>query len=369
MNVTHLGFTAPGASSAEKAVGDLARFLPVPRLDAYRPFDLIRGLLGSVPFSVLNYTRQEMTAALQQLLSQERFDIVQLESIHLAGYLPVIRAAANPPRVIACDWHNIESEVLQRYSETTSSLPRRAYAWHAARKLRDYERWFVQQCGLHIVVSERDGETLRSYGAKAPVAVIENGVDTGQFAASDPSGAAAKRHRILFVGAMDYHANIDGAVFFAREAWPRVSARLPDAVFTIVGRNPSEAVRTLAKVERVEVTGTVADVRPYYREALVAVVPLREGGGTRLKILEAMAAGVPVVSTTLGAEGLSARPDADYLLADSGEAMAQAILWLERDRARSSAIAGAGLELVRRHYDWAALGDALAERLIESVRR
>ena len=165
-----------------------------------------------------------------------------------------------------------------------------------------------------------------------------------------------KRHRVVFVGAMDYHANIDGAVFFAREVWPQVAARLPDAVFTIVGRNPSEAVSPLARGERIEVTGTVPDVRPYYRSALIAVAPLRVGGGTRLKILEAMAAGVPVVSTTLGAEGLTALPNVDYLLADTGEAVAEAILELARDPLRRARIAAAGHELVRRRYDWAALG-------------
>jgi polysaccharide biosynthesis protein PslH len=363
MRVTHLGFTAPGAAAGEVPTGEDVRFIPVRRHAGYRALDLLRGAIGRVPFSVLNYTQPEMSAALARLLREERFDIVQLESIHLAGYLPVIRAAAHPPRLIVCDWHNIESEVLQRYSETTSSRPRRAYARHAARKLREYERWFVHQCGLHLVVSERDGETLRQYGNQAPVAVIENGVDTGQFASS--GGGGAKRHRILFVGAMDYHANVDGVVFFAREVWPRVAAKLPDAIFTIVGRKPTAEVRALAGGERIEVSGTVPDVCPYYGEALIAVAPLRVGGGTRLKILEAMAAGVPVVSTTLGAEGLAAEPGVDYLVADAGDAMAQAILDLALDPTQWERMASAGRVLVQRRYDWTALGDALAERLFE----
>jgi len=368
MFVTQIGFITPGHTPDASPGGAAPRFIPVPRHGSYRPLDLVRGVMGSVPFSVLNYTRREMTGALQRLLSEERFDIVQLESIHLAGYLPVIRAAANPPRAIVCDWHNIESEVLQRYGDTTPSLPRRAYARHAARKLREYERSFVQACNLHIAVSERDRETLRQFGAREPIAVIENGVDIRQFSFSEAGDAPPKRYRVVFVGAMDYHANIDGAAFFAREVWPQVAASLPDATFTIVGRNPSGEVSALARGERIEVTGTVPDVRPYYQEALVAVAPLRVGGGTRLKILEAMAAGVPVVSTTLGAEGLAAQADADYLLADTGTAMAQAILDLARDPVRCARVAAAGRELVQRRYDWAALGDELAARLFEIVR-
>jgi glycosyltransferase involved in cell wall biosynthesis len=164
---------------------------------------------------------------------------------------------------------------------------------------------------------------------------------------------------------MDYHANIDAAVFFAREVWPKLAERVPDAVFTIVGRKPSDAVRALAAGERIEVTGTVDDVRPFYREAWVAVAPLRVGGGTRLKILEAMAAGVPVVSTGLGAEGLHAEPNRDYLLADTAGALVEAIAGLAGDAAKRTALIRAGRDLVERQYDWAALGDALAGHLLQ----
>lgn len=361
---THVGFVAPGAPTGAFPAGG-PRSIAVPRYGSYRPLDLIKGFAGHVPFSVLNYTRGEMTTALQALLNEERFDIVQLESIHLAGYLPAIRGAANPPKAIVCDWHNIESEVLRRYADASRSLPHRVYARHAARKLEGFERRFIGECDLHIAVSNRDRDTLHKYSAGARVAVIENGVDTTQFA--DAAGGSAKQYRILFVGAMDYHANIEGATFFARDVWPRVRTAVPDAVFTIVGRNPSPDVRALAVGERVEVTGTVADVRPYYREALVAIVPLRVGGGTRLKILEAMAAGVPVVSTALGAEGLAAEPGTHFLLADNPEAITQAILELGRNPAQTERLIAAGRDLVRRQYDWAALGDELANQLIALV--
>lgn len=362
MRVTHVGFGSPAALSSSAETGE-PRFIAVPRTGAYRPLDLLRGAIGTVPFSVLNYARAEMAAALRQLLAEERFDILLMESIHLSGYLPAIRSAQHPPAIVVCDWHNIESEVLRRYSDITRSVARRIYARHASRQLERYERRFLGQCALHIAVSGRDAETMRRFNADADVVVIENGVDAYEFSGSD-TVPGARRHRVLFVGAMDYHANIEAAVSFANEVWPELARNLRDAVFTIVGRNPSAAVRLLANRERIEVTGTVPDVRPYYRDAWLAVVPLRVGGGTRLKILEAMAAGVPVISTGLGAEGLSAEPGRDYLLADTPREMVQAALDLAGNPDHHATIASAGRELARSRYDWGALGDRLAERLM-----
>ncbi|HVF91170.1 MAG TPA: glycosyltransferase, partial [Blastocatellia bacterium] len=169
------------------------------------------------------------------------------------------------------------------------------------------------------------------------------------------------RNRVVFVGSMDYHANVDAAVCFAREAWPALRERNPELVFTIVGRNPAPEVRALARIPGVEVTGTVGDVRPYYRDALAEVVPLRIGGGSRLKILEAMAAGVPVVSTRLGAEGLAVIDDRNILLADSAEGQRRAILSLFEDRALWQRLAHEGRVLVRSRYDWSAIGASLLE--------
>jgi len=191
--------------------------------------------------------------------------------------------------------------------------------------------------------------------------VVENGVPLESFAAA--GGTSVRRFRVLFSGAMDYHANVEAAAWFAAEAWPAIHEAAPGTVLTIVGRNPAPAVRELAARPGIEVTGTVAEVIPYYHEALVAVVPLRVGGGTRIKILEAMAAGVPVVSTTLGAEGLAAQPGEHYLLADTGRDLAAAVTAVLRDGPLGRRLTEAARELVRRRYDWAPLGDRLAEEL------
>jgi polysaccharide biosynthesis protein PslH len=365
MRVTHAGFLQVTEARGEqpKDASPEHRFIAVPREGSYRIPDLVRGAVGRVPFSVLNYKRAGMRATIAKLLSATRFDIVLLEGVHLGEYLPMLRAGA-PQAAVVCDWHNIESEILQRYSETAPGWARQQYARRTAEKLAAYEQWFVNQCDMHVVVSERDREKLLDYGARVPVIVIENGVPLSRFCRSTAGEISRKgRFRIVFTGAMDYHANIEAVTEFAQEVWPRLRAGAPSLVFTIVGRNPAPEVRKLAQQEGIEVTGMVPDVWPYYVEAAAAVMPLRVGGGTRIKILEAMAAGVPVVSTGIGAEGLAATPGIHYLLANSRGEMLAALQDLLRDPARKTQMTEAARDFVRRH-DWALLGERLAQELL-----
>jgi sugar transferase (PEP-CTERM/EpsH1 system associated) len=333
--------------------------ITVPRDSAYTPAKVARGLLGRTPLTVLNYTTDSMKRALEKLLGENDFDIVQMESIHLMSYLPILRQARRRP-IVVCDWHNIESELMQRYSEREPGFLRRAYATRTARLMSAFEKRALREFDAHITVSQRDAGGLQALNPEARIFVIENGVDTAFY--SEPEmerGDGSPAHRIVFVGSMDYHANIDGAVNFARQVWPRVRERLPQLTFTIVGKDPSAEVRELSQLPGIEVTGTVDDVRPFYRDAIAAVVPLNVGGGSRLKILEAMAAGVPVISTTLGAEGLEVRADENILIADANEQLAEAIIKLVEDEARREELIAAGRELVSSRYDWSGLGNEL----------
>jgi polysaccharide biosynthesis protein PslH len=175
------------------------------------------------------------------------------------------------------------------------------------------------------------------------------------------------RKDLVFLGRMDYHANIDAALYFAKKIWPLIRERRPDLRFVIVGAHPAKEILALRDVAGVSVTGTVDDVRPYYRSALAAVVPLRVGGGTRLKVLEAMAAGTPVISTTLGAEGLAVTNGKDILLADSPEAIADAVTSLEANNPAWQDLVTNARNLVRAHYDWPVIGDVLLRLYAEQV--
>lgn len=351
----------------------------VKRDPGYTPAKIIRGALGRTPLSLLNYTTEAMKQALAQILSKQDFDVVQVESIHLMGYLPILRAAPGRPWVI-CDWHNIESEVMQRYSEREPNFLRRTYARKTARQLSTLEQQATHDFDAHVVVSYRDRERLLQLNPASSISVIENGVDGAYYSDQEIEKAHAawrihqrpddagvdgvrqspsRANRIVFVGSMDYHANIDAVVDFAREVWPAVHERNPELVFTIVGRDPAAEVRQLASIRGIEVTGTVADVRPYYREAVASIVPLKVGGGSRLKILEAMAAGVAVVSTTLGAEGLNVRQAVNILIADTNAQFLEAITGVLENEELRRQLSDAGRALVASRYDWARAGESL----------
>jgi len=336
--------------------------ITVPRAPGYTFSKILRGALGRTPLPVINYTTNTMKQALERILGENDFDIVQMESIHLMDYLPIIRAARSRPQVV-CDWHNIESELMRQYSDRESNVARRAYARKTARLMSEFERRGLHEFDAHIAVSQRDAQQLGNLNAEARVFVVENGVDTAYYGEGAVSGVKApgEQNRIVFVGSMDYHANIDGAVNFARDVWPGLHDRESNLIFTIVGREPAPEVRELRSIPGVEVTGTVDDVRLFYREALAAVVPLKVGGGSRLKILEAMAAGVPVVSTTLGAEGLDVHDGEDILIADKNEELIDAISAVIGNEERRKRLSATGRALVSSRYDWSRLGASLFE--------
>ena len=360
-HVVLLAFTDHKQSSA--ALPKLyEQVVTVERDSAYTFAKMVRGVLGQTPLPVLNYTTAPMKRALEHLLREQDFDIIQIESIHLVSYLANIREAgireAGERPVVVCDWHNIESDLMRRYSEREPARLRRAYARRTARLTSEFEKRALREFDAHIVVSQRDAERLRNLNPDARIFVIENGVDTAFY--SDPGARdESLARRIVFVGSMDYHANIDGALGFAREVWPRLRDRHPELIFTIVGKDPAPEVRDLAQIPGIEVTGTVDDVRPFYCEAIAAVVPLNVGGGSRLKILEAMAAGVPVVSTALGAEGLDVQHDENIMIADTNEQLVEAIISVVENKARRNQLSAAGRALVSSRYDWSSLGASL----------
>ena len=371
------GFATQPNGDRQTTEGPLAwcdQLVTVPQEPSYTPLKLARGALGRTPVTVLNYTSHAMTVALERVLNSRGFDVVQIESVHLAKYLPVIRAARNRP-VVVCDWHNIESDLMRQYSRRDSNPFRRAYAHRTANQIAALERRMAEMVDCNVMVSEPDLERLRAFAPSVPAFVIENGVDVSYFSDDQIEQAYAiwrehrsvnvdgppRRHRILFVGSMDYHANVEGIVNFARAVWPKLSKLLPEAILTIAGRNPKPEVRQLAEMPAVEVTGTVEDMRPFYREALVSIVPLNVGGGSRLKICEAMAAGIPVISTRLGAEGIDATDGENIIFAETGEEFCDAIQRSAGDGVKRLNLITAGRRLVSTKYDWSILGQRLAE--------
>jgi glycosyltransferase involved in cell wall biosynthesis len=367
--LTYIGLVSEDARGAAELLrdklGNGAEVIALRRDQSYRPGNIIRGLIGPTPLNVLNFTSPAVMAEIERLFQQRSFDVAQIESMHLIAYARRIREIAPRTRLIL-DWHNIESEILARYAENDRNPLRSWYAKRTSSLSRNVETQLLRLCDAHTVCSEREREVLLGRVPEARIEVVGNGVDCDFFAQAPAESSA--RQDVLFMGRMDYHANIDAALYFVREAWPLVRERRPELRLVIVGAQPPKGILALRE-QGITVTGTVEDVRPYYRSALVSVVPLRVGGGTRLKVLEAMAAGTPVVSTSLGAEGLATAHGKDLLIADTPSAMADAMVSLQAGSPLWHELIINGRCLVREKYDWNVVGDVLWRLHAELVEK
>lgn len=297
----------------------------------------------------------EMQAAIDTLLAREHYEAVLFESVLMAGY----QLPAGVKRMI--DQHNLEYEVMQRTAQLEKRRLRKWYSGQEYRVLRRGELARCQQADLLLVTSEREQLTLKQLLPTRVIEVVPNGVDLAAFT-PDPAVAEVS-HQLIFTGTMDYYPNTQGALWFAEQCWPLIRAQVPDATWQIVGRNPPPEVQRLADLPGVTVTGWVADVRPYLAASAVALAPLLVGGGTRLKILEALAMQKAVVSTSLGCEGLAMEAGNHLLVEDQPERLAQAVIELLNAPERRRALGSAGRALVERLYSWERCGEHLLRAL------
>jgi polysaccharide biosynthesis protein PslH len=245
--------------------------------------------------------------------------------------------------------HNVEHQIWQRLCATETSTPKKLLLEIEWRKLRRYEAAAVARAHRTLVVSENDRALLGSVVPGAEVRAVPTGVDVEYFA---PTDTPERDGSLVFCGSMDWYPNEQGITWFMAEVLPRVRKALPSASLTIVGRAPSMRLRQLAADAGAMVTGTVDDVRPHLASAAVAVVPLHVGGGTRLKIFEALAMGKAVVSTRIGAEGLPVKDGEHIVLADDPEGLAQRCVELLSDPGRRRALGNAGRQLVCERHSW-----------------
>jgi glycosyltransferase involved in cell wall biosynthesis len=299
----------------------------------------MRHLLSGLPVAVAtDYSRAGRRTVDEEL--GRRPDLIVVDFPHAAVLAPGPFAC---PSVLFT--HNVEAEIFRRHAETARDPLRRAVWRSQASKMAHYERALLKRFDAVVAVAERDREHFgRAYGA-SNVSVIPTGVDLDYFSYSaTPALASADPATVVFTGSMDWMANIDGIEYFMGDVWPEVARVHPDAKFVVVGRRPPPALveRARARGLNWEFTGFVDDVRPYVRRAHVYVIPLRVGGGTRIKVYEAMALGCPVVSTRIGVEGLPVKDGSEFVAADGPGDMAASILSLlgrNDERSRLSAAA------------------------------
>jgi glycosyltransferase involved in cell wall biosynthesis len=305
-------------------------------------------LFSSTPLAIARYESAELAATVSGLWRSGSYDCLVSD---------FLTSACNTGAVESCIifQHNVETTIWERHAQCASTPWLRMFFRTQANRMRAYEGLNCRQAAHVIAVSEEDARRMESDFGIPHVSTVATGVDIDYFTpATDAAGASG----IVFTGSMDWLPNIDGIEWFVQEILPLIRKKIPNCELSIVGRNPDPKVLNLASRERnISVTGTVPDIRPYLWNSAISVVPLRIGGGTRLKIYESMAARTPVVSTTVGAEGLEYHPGLDIEIADQPELFAEHCIRLLEDEARRRALASEAWDLVNRRFSWAAISN------------
>ena len=317
-------------------------------------------LTSPMPDMALRLKSEKMRALVDQILREENFDVVQVEGIEMARYMQNDQLPMTNYQ-LTFDDHNAEYVLQKTAFESDVRLPMR---WHAAlysliqwKKLERYEHNVCLHANHVVACSDADANAIRALQAvsrqRSAVSVIPNGVDTDFFVPStDVCAKPLAELSMVYAGKMDFRPNIDAMTWFCANILPRIRAEIPLAHVVIVGQKPAPRIQSLKQQSGVEVTGWVADTRPYVADATVYVVPLRMGSGTRLKVLEAMAMGKAIVSTSRGVEGIDLVPNRDAVIADSPADFATAVVALLHDPDRRRTLGQNARTLTELKYDW-----------------
>lgn len=354
------------ADAAERALEYCDELIRVPFDEAPKRsprfwLELVANLVSPLPYAVAKYRSPAMRSEIEHAICAKGIDVVVCDFLFPSQNVP-----DDLPCTTVLFQHNVEAAIWKRHVEVRTNPLARAYFREQWRRMQRFERRECRRFNRVVAVSRTDAESIeRDYGVTG-VADVPTGVDIEYFR---PAGRAPLEPRnLVFTGSMDWLPNEDGITWFVDEVLPRIHERLPDVTLTIVGRNPPPRIEQLARQDaRLRVTGSVPDVRPFIEGAAVFVVPLRVGGGTRLKIYEALAMERPLVSTTIGAEGLPLEDGRHALLADGSAAFAQAVLDLLGDPAAATRLGLAGAGYIREHFGWDAAADAFA-RIVATPR-
>lgn len=311
----------------------------------------LRSILSQAPYDFTWLRSVRMASKLENLIRRLSPDVVHFDALGLAQYLPLVGTAGT-----VLNHHDVEScKIKLRAKKSGNPFLRRYFTLEAA-KLAVAERKWCPQFGVNTVVSEEEATVLASECSTLNVRIVPNGVDTTYFSPRPDPGSKV----LLFCGSLDMHPNQEGIEYFISKVWPRIAMHDTEVECYVVGRKPPEWLERIGKVNsRVHVTGFVDDVRPYFQKAAVCVCPILSGGGTRLKILDSLAMGVPVVATPFAASGLSLDHGKHLLLANTESQFAESILHLLASKSLRMELSSNGATLVDRMYSWTVVADAL----------
>jgi glycosyltransferase involved in cell wall biosynthesis len=321
---------------------------------------LARSWLSSRPVELDKWRVPEVRREAERLVAGGQVDLCVADFLVSAPNVP----SGTPTPVVLFE-HNVEHMIWKRLRDVEGQPLHRALLGLEWQKMRRFESRACAQAALTLAVSEEDRRLLEADAPAARIASIPTGVDTAFF---QPKTSEEIPGYLVFTGSMDWHPNEDGLLDFLERTWPRLRERVPHVTLSVVGRNPRPRLRQAAeRAGGVTVTGTVADIRPYVHPAAVYIAPLRVGGGTRLKLFEALAMGKAVVASRIAAEGLPLVPDRHFIEANEPSELVPAITGLLRDRNRRAALGAAGRRLVEESFSWPIVADEFEDRLAEVV--
>jgi sugar transferase (PEP-CTERM/EpsH1 system associated) len=308
------------------------------------------------PYGITKYCQPQVRHELRRLIQQEHHDVILCDFLAAAGAIPW-----DYPCSKVLFTHNVEAVIWRRHYEVARNPLWKALAWREWRATKAAEEKYLCLADHVLTVSENDRDFFATFLDPKRLTVIPTGADTEYFR---PFAQQEAPDSLVFTGSMDWLPNDDAILYFVKEVLPLVAQQIPQVSLCVVGRKPSRRLRELANSEKnIQLTGWVEDVRPYLARAAVCIVPLRIGGGTRLKIFEAMSMAKPVVSTTIGAEGLPVRHGENILLADEPNKFAASVVSLLRDPAQRKRLGQASRKLVEENYSWVCVAKGFAEVL------
>lgn len=320
--------------------------------------DAFFNLFSKESYHVSRFVSSRFKAKLVELLEETDYDVVQLETLYLSPYVELIKKHSSA--VVAMRSHNVEFEIWDRITENTSFWPKRWYLRHLTNKLKKYELDHLNDYDYLISVSDRDLKKFKQLGYKNGAMASPIGLDIDQYVKLNRQ-PSSKKFKIGFIGAMDWMPNVEGLHWFLESVWPQLNAEIPTAELHVAGRNTPESIRSL-EIEGVTIHGEVHDAVDFTNDNDIMIVPLFSGSGMRVKILEAMALGKLVVTTSLGAEGIDAVDGEHILIAENSTAFVQKIKLSFQKTDQISAIGSNARSLVESQYDHRAIASRLVEK-------
>jgi sugar transferase (PEP-CTERM/EpsH1 system associated) len=335
--------------------------LPAPKSPA-ELLDYCLHLLSPRPYNITKYCRPEVRRQLRLLLKQENYDVIVCDFMVAAGVVPW-----NWPTPKVLFTHNVEATIWRRHYQVAANPLWKAISWLEWRRMEAAERRYLRLADRVLTVSETDRDAFAPFVAPAKLTVIPTGVDVEYF---QPMPVDEAANSLVFTGSMDWLPNEDAIFYFVQAILPLIKQQCPEVSLKVVGRSPSRKLQALVQQEKsVRLTGWVEDIRPFVARGSICIVPLRIGGGTRLKIFEAMAMSKAVVSTSLGAEGLPVQAGENILLADTPNDFAESVVSLLRDPSERKRLGASARALVQEKYSWPKVAESFARILQDVIAR